>query len=122
MKCGQNKQPKGEWVPEYEEYLDANENPIKKGDRVRIANLDKRDIGDSEFYGTITGISDPDGDVDDEGRSIGIPPRVTILFDDGGEESFNGFIPSKYYSELAYGHEFDDVPIPYVFEDIELDK
>lgn len=42
----------------------------------------------AEYYGVILGISDPDGDVDDYGRTIGIAPRVTVLFDDGSDDRF----------------------------------
>jgi hypothetical protein len=106
----------------YEEYLDANEDEIKKYDRVRCVGLKETEKGNDQYYGIIREISDPDGDVDDEGRSIGIPPTITIHFNDGSEDTFSGYVPSKYYPALAYGHEFDEEPIPYVFEDIELDK
>lgn len=37
-------------------------------------------------YGRVTAISDPDGDVDDEGRTIGYNPVVTVRWDDGTKE------------------------------------
>jgi len=42
----------------------------------------------ARFYGVVTEIDDWDGDVDDNGHSISIPPRVYVLFDDGSTDSF----------------------------------
>lgn len=38
--------------------------------------------------GVVVSVSDAEGDVDDEGRSVAINPRVTVRFDDGGEDEF----------------------------------
>jgi hypothetical protein len=75
--------------PEPDGYHDANGEPIDKGDRVRIAGPHK--IPSPESSGVILSISDPDGDVDDEGRSVYYPPRVTVLFDIGDEDYFLGY-------------------------------
>ena len=64
--------------------LDYHGNEIKKGDRVCIYGYSHRE----DFRGTVQVITDPDGDADDWGRSIYIYPRVTVLFDDGQEDSF----------------------------------
>lgn len=36
--------------------------------------------------GVVTGISDPDGDVNDYGRPVAIPPYVSVSYDDGTED------------------------------------
>ena len=36
--------------------------------------------------GTVTAITEPDGDTDDEGRIVGIPPAVIVQYDDGTQE------------------------------------
>jgi len=41
-----------------------------------------------EAIGTVYEITDADGDVDEEGRPYGIPPRVRVRFDDDTEEDF----------------------------------
>lgn len=112
-------------MEKYEEYQDANGVSIGRDTRVRIAGSGKPDFETNgnppEFFtGVIVVISDPDGDVDDEGRSIGIPPAATVLFDDGEEDTFTGEVPREYYPEMAYG--YMEGPIPYVFEDIEVIK
>jgi hypothetical protein len=66
-----------------EHHVDANERTIEVGTRVRIAG-----VPDDLPHGVVTRISDPDGDADDEGRPIGINPRVFVKFDDSDEDSF----------------------------------
>jgi hypothetical protein len=39
--------------------------------------------------GLVTAISDPDGDVNDYGRQVYYPPRVSVRFFDGVEDSFS---------------------------------
>jgi len=56
-------------------YLDCNGVEIRKGDKVRVGP----DPGD---VGTILSISDPDGDVDEYGRTVGINPSVKVQFPD----------------------------------------
>jgi len=58
--------------------LDANGTLLAVGSRVRC--------GDDA--GTVTQITDPDGDVVDYGRTVGINPEVKVDFDDGTEDSF----------------------------------
>lgn len=49
--------------------------------------------------GTVTCITEPEGDVDDEGRSIGINPRITVLFDDGVKDDFNTSYQGSWYDD-----------------------
>ena len=53
--------------------VDANDKPIEVGSRVLIG---------TEIVWVVTQITDPDGDVDDEGRTIGIPPYVHVEWRD----------------------------------------
>jgi hypothetical protein len=77
-----------EGPPDAYGYHDAEWESFDKGDRVRLAGPNKIPVEESS--GVIIQLSDPDGDVDDEGRSVYWPPRVTILFDDGIEDYFDG--------------------------------
>lgn len=81
-----------------ETYTDGNGDELKVGDRV---------IDCSELLGTVKSFSDPDGDVDDEGRPISIPPYATVLFDDGVEEQYPGHWKGRFYDDDA-PFEFDD--------------
>jgi hypothetical protein len=63
----------------HEHYIDANGRPFEEGSRVHVC----------DYPGTVTRITDPDGDVDDEGRTIGINPKVTVLFDDGSDDTYS---------------------------------
>ena len=71
---------------------DYNGNEIKVGTRVRMWDYSPShpEWGqDAKYHGTVTGISDWDGDVDDDtGRSIMVPPYVSVRFDSGDEEDF----------------------------------
>ena len=58
------------------EILDSQGNTIRVGMRTL------------ENDGTVTEISDPDGDVDDYGRSVGILPRVFVKYDDGTDDNY----------------------------------
>jgi hypothetical protein len=40
------------------------------------------------LYGQVTEVSDWDGDMDDYDRTIGIPPSVTVVFDDGTADTY----------------------------------
>ena len=93
------------------EYTDANGEEIKVGDRIRIPGADWMN-SDLMSHGVITKIDEPDGDVDDEGRAIGIDPEVHIKFDDGDEDHFNGRWTGTFYTDDA----------PFQFEDIEKIK
>lgn len=59
------------------------------GTRVHMwdADLDVPADVDS-VVGTVIDLGEWDGDCDDEGRSIGIAPRVAVRFDDGTTEEF----------------------------------
>jgi len=85
---------------------DANENEIRVGSRVRVF--------DSEVPGTVTAISEPDADYDDElGRGVEYPPRVTVAFDEGGEDKF-----TTYTRVRGWGDYMND-DIPYTSDDLE---
>ena len=88
-------------------YIDWRETPFKIGDRVKC---------DDDIVGTVTKISDPDGDVDDDtGRGILIPPKLTVKFDDEAEEQFTGYnatpAPDWYDEEPQFTWQFDDVEV-----------
>jgi len=72
----------------HEDIRDDKNNAITLGTRVRLTPYQYNRISDPEDFGVVTAISDPDGDVDDYGRTVGINPSVTVLFDDGTEDSF----------------------------------
>lgn len=59
-----------------ERILDGLGNDLEVGSRVRLYGWKpERDERDS-FHGVVLEISDPDGDVDDEGRGVSnLPPR-----------------------------------------------
>lgn len=63
-------------------FIDGNGVEFKVGTRVIVG-----DPQDAESYGRVRQISDPDGDVDDEGRPVYYPPRVTVQFE-GFEDVF----------------------------------
>jgi hypothetical protein len=76
----------------------------------RIAPTYNADTGMKWPGGYVVEITDPDGDVDDEGRSIAINPRITVLFDDGDQDSFTTWLK-------VYGYQYHD---PAVFQTDEL--
>lgn len=55
--------------------LDANRNTVMVGDWVTVGP-------EPEDRGEVITISDPDGDIDDEGRAYGISPSVGVQFND----------------------------------------
>ena len=63
------------------EIFDSHKNPIKVGSKVCISGYPK-DIG------RVTEVSDWDGDIDDYGKPIGIPPRISVMFNDGTDDDF----------------------------------
>jgi hypothetical protein len=83
---------------------DADGKRLLVGSRVRC--------GDD--LGVVTAISDPDGDVDDYGRSVGINPKVSVDFDDGSEDSFTTFMHIRGW--VDYMRE----DLPFRCEDVEL--
>jgi hypothetical protein len=64
--------------------LDEAGNPLVVGSRVQA---DPR-----QSLGTVIRVTDPDGDVDEYGRQIGINPQVYVQFDDStpGEQDCYG--------------------------------
>lgn len=60
--------------------------PLAPGIPVVLAGA--ADLADRERYGVVVGVSDADCDVDDEGRSYGINPKVSVRFYDGVEDAF----------------------------------
>lgn len=76
--------------------MDWDGRPIEVGTRVRYFDFlpGHPDWGihclAPMYCGTVTDAdpTDWDGDVDDEGRSYGIPPHVYVLFDDGTTQGF----------------------------------
>lgn len=85
-----------------ERYIDTNGNDIKIGDRVN----------DGQDEGIILFISDPDGDVDDEGRPIFITPRAKVRFDNGEDEIYYSYWLGR----------FPDDDAPFQFDDLQLVK
>lgn len=73
-------------------YVDAKREPLAVGAKVQIFGFEpttvKGVLDPGVGVGTVTAISDPDGDVNGEGRVVGIDPVVTVLWPDGGEERF----------------------------------
>jgi hypothetical protein len=67
----------------YYTYKDANGEKIHQDDRVVMP-----DDGDCQDRGTIIAINDPEGDVDDEGRTVYHAPSIRVHFDNGDVESF----------------------------------
>jgi hypothetical protein len=68
-----------------------------KGQRIVVGSRVTAD--DDGPIATVTEITDPDGDVDDEGRSYGIPPYVRVYFDGGGKGSFRSTSTAQFYDE-----------------------
>lgn len=85
--------------------FDFDGNEIAVGTRVHME-------ADASATGTVTDISEWEGDVDDEGRSIGIPPYVGVEFDDGSTDSF---ITSEWEYE---GWAWDREPVAGKVEDL----
>ncbi len=81
-----------------ETYIDALGNEFKVGDRVV----------DGQGLGTVISVSDPDGDVDDEGRSIYISPKATVRFDNGDEEVYSSFWTATGPHDEDAPWQFDD--------------
>jgi hypothetical protein len=67
-------------------HVDANETEIKVGDKVQFGDEDGPDS-----KGVIDHFTDPDGDVDDDGRSITINPDCHVKFEDGTTETAGSF-------------------------------
>jgi hypothetical protein len=92
--------------------LDANGKELKVGSLVRAVGYNSATDDPAMFHGKITSISDPDGDVDDHGRTVAYPPYITVLFDNGGEERYGAIM-----DDMAF---FWDGDMPWECDDIEL--
>jgi hypothetical protein len=85
--------------------LDSNGTALKVGMRV----LDKH--GDEE--GTITGLSDPDGDVNEYGRPVPIGPYVVVRYDNGDIERWTAtWNATGPWDDYRTDYTCDDVTVP----------
>jgi hypothetical protein len=93
--------------------VDADDNPIEVGTRVRLG---------TEHVWTVTKITDIDGDVDDEGRGIAIPPFVYVnlgdapLHDDavaadGDEQGFRTYFTGQGWWDEDAPFKCDDMEV-----------
>lgn len=78
---------------DYGELQDFDGRRIEIGTRVRWYDYDPshpdyRSDNHSWYWGEITDLGEWDGDVDEDGRSIQIPPYVTVRWDDSGSSEF----------------------------------
>jgi|SRR5262245_4737423 len=73
-------------IPTKDHFQDEYGSEIKVGTRCIYGCPDEAERFTPRYLVTVFEITEPDGDVDDYGRSIFIPPRVRIRFDDTGEE------------------------------------
>lgn len=90
-------------------YVDAKGNTIKAGDRVRIVMPPMK--VDFATEGKVISISDPDGDTNDYGRVVAIPPQIEILFDDGDTDTYvMSWASTGWWDENA----------PFVTEEVEV--
>lgn len=67
-------------------YLDVESEAISVGDFVYVNGEDPDDV---EGRGRVTHLNPPEGDVDDDGRSIYDPPTIQVEFRDGSFEVFS---------------------------------
>ena len=94
--------------------LDGNGKELRVGSKVKIPGLPEKDIPDE--FGTITKITDPDADYDDDlERGVYYPPKVTVVFDSDDIEDTFGCVTPRYswYPE-------DITEIEHICEDVEL--
>lgn len=83
-------------------YRDANGDKIKKGDRVVMPCAPQEEIEDGTARGIILDLIDPEGDVDDEGRSVYYAPVIRVEFDNGEVDSYQMDTygnPRQYYPD-----------------------
>jgi hypothetical protein len=91
------------------EVLDCNGNTIRVGARV----LDELSVDPITFGGgTVTEITEPDGDVDEYGRTVGISPYVTVTYDDGEMERY----PTRWNATGPWDDHRDD----YTCDDLQI--
>ena len=86
-----------EYPPErdYDEtVVDSAGNKFAVGDRVKVYGFDPENDDPKDFFGTVTHISEIDGDVDDYGRGIMIPPYVHVKMDNGEDEHYVSYSQS----------------------------
>lgn len=89
--------------------VDCNEAEIKIGTHVKFVD---------EETAIIIGITDPDGDVNDEGRSIEIPPYVEFkLVSDGTV----GAVSTYNITKLTWA-DYPDGPEEYIYQADDLEK
>lgn len=91
---------------------DVNGERIVVGDRVAIPHgeiVDGKWVATGEITGVITSISDPDGDVDDEGRQYGISPRVYVQFGPEDGDDFGTSWTAKGWWDEDAPYQCDDV-------------
>lgn len=102
-RCASRYFREGTWKVEYEAIIDFKGEPITIGTVVAFDALPATDRypGQEATTGIVTGISDVDGDVDDEGRSIAIYPSVTVRYADGTTEEFGTSWTGRWHDDDA---------------------
>jgi hypothetical protein len=97
-----------------DKYLDYKGNEMKVGTRIFI------DWEDDKVYGTVTQLDPQEGDADDEGRPIAYGPYVTVKFDDGVEDRYQGYIGDIHYeTDPKDGYPYP-VAADWAFDDVEV--
>src|SRR4051812_8747688 len=82
---------------------------IEVGTRVKLWG-DPHWPNDPEYIGTVTKISDPDVDFDDDiMRSRYFPPQVTVEFDDGTDDTFGSTVVWLESSDELTVHEVEEL-------------
>lgn len=84
------------------DFVDAYGTPIAVGDRVRVSRMPSEEPCPTD-YGVVTSLCEPEGDADDEGRPIGIPPSVEVDFDLPGYTEEQAAEWAKKYPRLFGG-------------------
>lgn len=79
--------------------VDGEDKRLVVGGRVFLYGYQHHGV--IKHHGVITEISDPDGDVD-EGRIVGINPRVFVRFDDGDLDDYSTHLPYKNWDAGIY--------------------
>jgi hypothetical protein len=93
-------------------YIDAKDQPIKEGDVVKIQLVNEFGEPTEYHLATVEMITDPDGDVNEYGRQIAIPPVLRVRYGDGDTEEFP-------FEWLATGW-WDSENAPYKCSDVEV--
>ena len=94
---------------------DFSDHEIKVGTTVRMWWDPKMEVqpGDGDF-GVVTDLGEWEGDVDDEGRSIGIPPHVEVKWENGKKTHF---VTSEWVWDRWY---YDSEPVSGKVEELEV--